>query len=447
MTSCAAAAAAMRSTAGAARIIWWRETARTRSAAARAGIISMRGTTGPLILSTAAEAETFAWRTPRIIEAAATSRLVPADANAVPILMYHVIAHKPPGARFPDLYVPRAVFAAQMRTLAANGYHVVTLQEVYDHWHGAPLPRKPVVVSFDDGFRNQYTHALPHPERLRLGRDAQRRRRSPGRAAARGSRTRQVAAMINAGWEIDSHTPLAHADPHSLGPATLWHEVAGSRAYLPGRVSCARPLLLLPVRRLHNVRDHGRAPRRLPLHDRPPATGLATPAAAFTLPRIRVTAQTTLTNLASLNRFATHRRRPESWPGGNRFLTSQTAAQLTQGPAHTHKRKDAMTSRITRLSTLLAALAATVAVGVLPSLAEGAQTQSSWAVNHPLLGQSNHVHADRATRQHGPDEGAPFFIQPCTRGARRGVGQRHNVRAHRRAYASLQRKPTAKWAR
>ena len=48
-----------------------------------------------------------------------------------------------------------------MNELAHLGDHVVTLQELYDHWHGAPLPSKPVVVSFDDGFRDQYTRALP----------------------------------------------------------------------------------------------------------------------------------------------------------------------------------------------------------------------------------------------------------------------------------------------
>ena len=37
--------------------------------------------------------------------------------------------------------------------------------------------------------------------------------------------------MVNAGWEIDSHT-MSHANLPSLGPAALWHEVAGSRAYL-----------------------------------------------------------------------------------------------------------------------------------------------------------------------------------------------------------------------
>jgi hypothetical protein len=49
---------------------------------------------------------------------------------AVPILMYHVIAPPPPTAPYPRLYVPPAEFAAQMRALAAAGYHAVTPDQV-----------------------------------------------------------------------------------------------------------------------------------------------------------------------------------------------------------------------------------------------------------------------------------------------------------------------------
>jgi hypothetical protein len=38
---------------------------------------------------------------------------------------------------------------------------LVSLQAVYDYWHGGPLPRKPVVLSFDDGFETDYSRALP----------------------------------------------------------------------------------------------------------------------------------------------------------------------------------------------------------------------------------------------------------------------------------------------
>jgi peptidoglycan/xylan/chitin deacetylase (PgdA/CDA1 family) len=153
--------------------------------------------------------------------------LVAGLGEAVPILLYHVIGDRPPGAPFPQLYVPERVFAAQMNELAHRGDHVITLQELYDHWHGAPLPSKPVVVSFDDGFRNQYTRAMPTLKRhgwvgtlnLILAHLHE---------GTYGLGPREVVHMIDDGWEVDSHT-LTHPNLPSLGPAQLQHEVAGSR--------------------------------------------------------------------------------------------------------------------------------------------------------------------------------------------------------------------------
>src|SRR5947208_12153112 len=83
-------------------------------------------------------------------------------AQAVPILMYHVIDSPPAGAPYPGLYVPRSEFTGQVRWLAAHGYHAVTLDQVYAAWErGASLPRKPVVFSFDDGYLPDLTAALP----------------------------------------------------------------------------------------------------------------------------------------------------------------------------------------------------------------------------------------------------------------------------------------------
>jgi hypothetical protein len=94
---------------------------------------------------------------------AAALALAPTTARAepVPILMYHVIAEHPAGASYPELYVRPGDVAGQMRWLARHRYHAVTLRQVYDHWmRGAPLPRRPVVITFDDGYLSQYTRTF-----------------------------------------------------------------------------------------------------------------------------------------------------------------------------------------------------------------------------------------------------------------------------------------------
>jgi peptidoglycan/xylan/chitin deacetylase (PgdA/CDA1 family) len=82
----------------------------------------------------------------------------------VPILMYHYISDVPPGADRlrRDLTVTPENFRAQLQYLADAGYHPITLADVYFHLtQGYPLPDKPVVLTFDDGYRDAYEVVFP----------------------------------------------------------------------------------------------------------------------------------------------------------------------------------------------------------------------------------------------------------------------------------------------
>jgi len=147
-------------------------------------------------------------------------------AGPVPILEYHVLGEAPEDAPYPELFVLRPDFRHQMEWLDRNGYEAVTLEQVEEAWYeGGTLPPKPVVLSFDDGYRPQYTFALPQL-------------RKHGWAGlvnlkAEGSELYEsnVRAMIAAGWEVAAHT-IHHLDLTELDAATLREEVAGSRAIL-----------------------------------------------------------------------------------------------------------------------------------------------------------------------------------------------------------------------
>jgi len=82
----------------------------------------------------------------------------------VPILMYHYISELPADA---DVYrvnltVVPELFEAQLQYLKEQGYQTVLLQDVYDTLAvGKPLPEKPIVLTFDDGYKDAYTHTLP----------------------------------------------------------------------------------------------------------------------------------------------------------------------------------------------------------------------------------------------------------------------------------------------
>jgi peptidoglycan/xylan/chitin deacetylase (PgdA/CDA1 family) len=144
----------------------------------------------------------------------------------VPILEYHVLGSPPEGAPYPELYVGRTDFEKQMDWLEEQGYEAVTLEQVQKAWyHGGKLPPKPVVLSFDDGYRPQFTFALPTLKKhgwagvLNL------------KAEGSDLYESNVKAMIAAGWELAAHT-IHHLDLTELGPEELEEEVAGSRKLL-----------------------------------------------------------------------------------------------------------------------------------------------------------------------------------------------------------------------
>jgi peptidoglycan/xylan/chitin deacetylase (PgdA/CDA1 family) len=148
------------------------------------------------------------------------------NTGPVPILEYHVLGAASPDAPYPELYVTRPDFHRQMTWLDAHDYEAVTLEAVEDAWYrGGPLPAKPIVLSFDDGYRPQFTFALPEL----------RRHGWPGvlNLKAEGSDlyTSNVEAMIDAGWELAAHT-INHLDLTTLDAEQLTEEVSGSRQIL-----------------------------------------------------------------------------------------------------------------------------------------------------------------------------------------------------------------------
>jgi len=147
-------------------------------------------------------------------------------AGPVPILEYHVLGEAPADAPYPELYVTRTDFHRQMDWLDRHGYQAVTLEQVEDAWyHGGTLPPKPVVLSFDDGYRPQFTYALP--ELRKHGWAGVLNLKAEGSDLYESN----VKAMIAAGWELAAHT-IHHLDLTELDAEQLHEEVAGSRQLL-----------------------------------------------------------------------------------------------------------------------------------------------------------------------------------------------------------------------
>jgi len=86
-----------------------------------------------------------------------------AGGTFVPILLYHYIRYPIPGDRQGfGLSVTPPMFHQQMQYLAANGYHVLSLHDAVQAVLGIErLPSRPVVLTFDDGYEDFFTAAVP----------------------------------------------------------------------------------------------------------------------------------------------------------------------------------------------------------------------------------------------------------------------------------------------
>ena len=82
----------------------------------------------------------------------------------VPILMYHYLSVPPAGSDIyrRDLSVAPDLFARHLDSMLEAGYQTISLYELTMHLTiGAPLPAKPVIITFDDGYRDNYENAFP----------------------------------------------------------------------------------------------------------------------------------------------------------------------------------------------------------------------------------------------------------------------------------------------
>jgi peptidoglycan/xylan/chitin deacetylase (PgdA/CDA1 family) len=150
----------------------------------------------------------------------------------VPILLYHYIRINPnPRDRVGfSLSTPPAMFAAQMQYLADHGFHVMSLHDavVAIKMHRA-LPARPVVLTFDDGYADFFTTAIPVMRRH--GFTATDFVISGWMGRASFMTPSQVVAADQMGFTIGAHT-VDHVALAWLSPARATWEIRTSKVML-----------------------------------------------------------------------------------------------------------------------------------------------------------------------------------------------------------------------
>jgi peptidoglycan/xylan/chitin deacetylase (PgdA/CDA1 family) len=147
----------------------------------------------------------------------------------VPILMYHYIRRSPDKAGVPLSVLPED-FAAQMHYLKDHGYNTVTMHELdlalLGHY---ALPPKPVALTFDDGYQDFYSTAVPIMRPLGITATNYVPTMLVGRPNY--MTWSEVQLLDSEGYEMAAHSQF-HVDVSRVSAARAQVEIFGSKADL-----------------------------------------------------------------------------------------------------------------------------------------------------------------------------------------------------------------------
>jgi len=82
------------------------------------------------------------------------------DNRGVPVICYHSIGNDPTGKS--PLIISKEKFREHLKTIKDDGYTTLTMAELNDYlFKDKPIPEKSVVLTFDDGYIDNYTNVFP----------------------------------------------------------------------------------------------------------------------------------------------------------------------------------------------------------------------------------------------------------------------------------------------
>lgn len=148
----------------------------------------------------------------------------------VPILMYHYISAPPEDAdeyRL-NLSVPPTAFAEHLAYLQLAGYTSIDLYHLLDAltW-GRPLPERPIIITLDDGYRDNYENAFPLLQQYGFVATFFVLTEPIDQNSDQYLTWAQIEEMVAAGMDIEPHSKT-HPDLRDRGHEFLVWEILGS---------------------------------------------------------------------------------------------------------------------------------------------------------------------------------------------------------------------------
>lgn len=152
---------------------------------------------------------------------------------SLPILVYHIVrpSYASDSAAVRAIALTPETFDAELLHLQNAGYHVIGFRDLETYLASStPLPEKPIILSFDDGWRDQFVYAFPILKKYRdtatffVFTNALGRRKFLSWA--------DVRALRLAGMTIGDHTRFHPYLTRITDSRQLWEEIYGSKRVL-----------------------------------------------------------------------------------------------------------------------------------------------------------------------------------------------------------------------
>jgi peptidoglycan/xylan/chitin deacetylase (PgdA/CDA1 family)/glycosyltransferase involved in cell wall biosynthesis len=182
----------------------------------------------------------------RVLAVYESARMKKAVPGFLPVLMYHKIPDAPLATRH-QIFVTKENFKKHLAYFKVHGFTPITFLDYQDFASGrrplAGFPRRPIILTFDDGYTDNYTNLLPLMRQygyrgvLYLLGDFDIRYNQwdadfdPTEPRADIMDRTQKQAFVAAGWEIGAHT-MHHAKLPDLPAAEALAEMRQSKAAL-----------------------------------------------------------------------------------------------------------------------------------------------------------------------------------------------------------------------
>jgi len=143
--------------------------------------------------------------------------------KSIPVLLYHRV-----GSELDDYTISPTRFHEDMKTLSRKGYTCLSLQQVRQHLQdlSSPLPDKPIILTLDDGYLDNYTNVFPILQQYSMKASFYIITGLVGKVdRLTASQIREMAA---AGMDFGSHT-ITHRFLASLTPTEMKTELTKSK--------------------------------------------------------------------------------------------------------------------------------------------------------------------------------------------------------------------------